>query len=100
MQGNYTSARTFSDMATSYAKLAESASRLELKLNIQPLSVETQARPQVHKMEFNWLPFTFALLWGSGLFGALEVDSWPLKAAIIAFIAIGSFGMDLMFFKR
>jgi hypothetical protein len=86
--------RSFSDLAASYARLAQSASRLERKLNLTTLQAEGQQPLSTP----DWvLPLAFAVLWGVGLFSVLEVDLLAAKLLLIASIASASVGLDLLF---
>jgi hypothetical protein len=42
--------------------------------------------------------FAFAVLWGVGLFGVLEIDVWTAKIVILSAIAPLSIGLDKFFY--
>ncbi|HEY9790993.1 MAG TPA: hypothetical protein V6D22_11375 [Candidatus Obscuribacterales bacterium] len=85
--------RCFSELAASYARLAQSTGRLERRLNFS-----IKANGQLSQATPGWvLPLAFAVLWGVGLFSVLEVDLLAGKLLLIGSITAASVGLDLLF---
>jgi hypothetical protein len=91
--------KTYSDLAASQARLANSIITWERKFKIAaPANVEQLSNTQTSGYPM-LVPLCFSVIWGVGLFTVLETDALALRAVVIAAIVFVSIGLDRVFYR-
>jgi hypothetical protein len=91
--------KTYSELAASQARLANSIITWERKLKLAaPANVERLSDTQTSGYPM-LMPLCFSVLWGVGLFTVLETEALVLRAAVIGAIVFVSIGLDRVFYR-
>ena len=93
------SKKTYSDLAASQARLANSIITWERKFQMAaPAKAENIAETPAGGYPM-LMPLCFSVLWGVGLFTVLETEALMLRAVVIAAVVFVSIGLDRMFYR-